>query len=120
MSGAFEDALVTGYEPLIATMTNDPKDRHVLAAAVQAGADAVVTFNTGDFPSSSTQPLEVEAVHPDQFLLNQLDLDPHRVPQVLQQQVAGNRRAPTTVKDLCDWLERHQLPQFAGELHQRQ
>ena len=34
--GAFlrrSDALVTGYEPLIPTLTNDPKDRHVLAVA---------------------------------------------------------------------------------------
>lgn len=35
MAGAFPDSLVTGYGKLISAMTNDPKDRHVLAAAVR-------------------------------------------------------------------------------------
>ena len=34
----FGDSWVTGYEPLIDRMTNDPGDRHVLAAAVKCGA----------------------------------------------------------------------------------
>jgi predicted nucleic acid-binding protein len=48
MNGAFPDALVTGYEALIGDMTNDPKDRHVLAAAVRSGAEALVTENLRD------------------------------------------------------------------------
>lgn len=40
MEAAFEDAKVTGYEPLVDSMTNDKKDRHVLAAAVRCGAQA--------------------------------------------------------------------------------
>jgi predicted nucleic acid-binding protein len=43
MRTAFDDAEVVSYEPLIATMTCDHKDRHVLAAAVCAGADTLVT-----------------------------------------------------------------------------
>jgi hypothetical protein len=38
MNAAFGDALVTGYDSLVAQMGNDPKDRHVPAAAVAAGA----------------------------------------------------------------------------------
>lgn len=45
MRGAFPDAMVTGYEALISAMTNDEKDRHVLAAAVKGGAEVVVTAN---------------------------------------------------------------------------
>jgi len=41
----FGDAWVTGYEPLVAHMANDEKDRHVLAAAVSCGAPIIVTFN---------------------------------------------------------------------------
>ena len=43
MNGAFPDAAVTGYEALITDMTNDPKDRHVLASAVRGGAEVLVT-----------------------------------------------------------------------------
>lgn len=35
METAFEDARVNGYECLVDSMTSDPKDRHVLAAAVR-------------------------------------------------------------------------------------
>ncbi|MDI5939670.1 PIN domain-containing protein [Micromonospora sp. PTRAS2] len=50
MREAFPDAMVGGYESLIDGMTNDPKDRHVLAAAVRANAEVLVTFNIADFP----------------------------------------------------------------------
>ena len=43
MERLFPEAEVTGYEPLIPAMQNDEKDRHVLAAAVRAGASLVVT-----------------------------------------------------------------------------
>src|SRR5271166_4581634 len=47
------DCLVTGYEALISTLSlPDPDDRHVLAAAVHAGAGYIVTFNLDDFPAS--------------------------------------------------------------------
>jgi hypothetical protein len=45
-------------------MTNDPKDRHVPAAAVRANAEVIVTFNTGDRPEHALKDYEVTAVHP--------------------------------------------------------
>ena len=45
----FPEADVTGYEPLIAGLLNRAKDRHVVAAAVKAGAQVIVTANLGDF-----------------------------------------------------------------------
>src|SRR5450631_3346720 len=42
MNEAVRDCLVAGYEGLIDSMTlPDPDDRHVLAAAVRAGADVI-------------------------------------------------------------------------------
>jgi predicted nucleic acid-binding protein len=34
-----------GFEPLIDAMTNDPGDRHVLAAAVRSQSELIVTYN---------------------------------------------------------------------------
>ncbi|MET3637067.1 PIN domain-containing protein [Curtobacterium oceanosedimentum] len=76
MQRFFPDATVTGYEALTAATTCDPKDRHVLAAAVRAKADVLVTFDVRDFPEASIAPFDVEVVHPDDFLLDQLDLFP--------------------------------------------
>jgi hypothetical protein len=56
MQGAFPDAEVEGYEHLIDGMTNDEKDRHVLAAAVRGNVEVLVTFNIEDFPKSVLKP----------------------------------------------------------------
>src|SRR5215467_10983832 len=76
MNEAFPDAQVVGYEALIAQMTNHPKDRHDLAAAVRGGAEILVTENLRDFPDDAVSPFAVEVVSQDTFLLDQLDLAP--------------------------------------------
>ena len=69
------DALVTGYEALIPSLSlPDAKDRHVLAAAIQGKAGLIVTNNLRDFPAESLQEFEIEAQSPDEFVLNLLDL----------------------------------------------
>jgi len=37
-------------------------------------AEVVVTFNLDDFPERSLKPFDLTAIHPDDFLLDQLDL----------------------------------------------
>ena len=76
MAAAFPDAEVGGYRSLIDGLSCDPKDRHVLAAAVRADAAAIVTFNVADFPAPSVDPFEIDIIRPDTFLLDQLDLAP--------------------------------------------
>jgi hypothetical protein len=53
MAAYFPDARETSYEKLISSMTNHPKDRHVLAAAVAGRADVLVTENLKDFPPAA-------------------------------------------------------------------
>jgi predicted nucleic acid-binding protein len=71
----FPEAWVEGFEPLIGAVTNDPKDRHVLAAAVRAHADLIVTYNRRHFPSASLQTWEIEVQGPSTFLRGLYDLD---------------------------------------------
>lgn len=111
----FEDAEVEGYAPLIATMTNDDKDRHVLAAAVRANAAAIVTSNLSDFPEDSTEPYRIDVISPDAFLIDQLDLSPGLVMRTLEEQAASHRRSPFTVPELLSVLDRAGLPHFAAE-----
>ena len=69
MDVAIPDALITYYESLIDGVTlPDPKDCHVLAAAIKCGAQMIVTANLKDFPQGYLAPYGIEAVHPDQFI----------------------------------------------------
>lgn len=64
------DPLVRGFEKLIPTLSlPDPDDRHVLAAAIQANADAIVTKNLRHFPTAALAPYGIEAMHPHDFVL---------------------------------------------------
>src|ERR1700712_3135779 len=74
MASAFPHATVTGFEHLVPVMSTDPKDRHVAAAAVRGGAALIVTANTRDFPPEAMARYDIEVVHPDDFLQDQLDL----------------------------------------------
>lgn len=65
-----------GYEYLIPTIElPDQDNRHVVAAAIQARADAIVTFNLKDFPANVLAKYNLEAIHPDDFILYQFDLN---------------------------------------------
>lgn len=111
MVAAFPEAMVTGYRPLTDSMTCESKDRHVLAGAVRSGAEALVTANLKDFPLKSTAPYDVEVVHPDTFLLEQLDLHGKETLQVIRETAARRNRPPNTERDILSAL-RSTVPQF--------
>lgn len=92
------------YEKLVDQMENDPKDRHVLAAAVSEGAQIIVTNNIKDFPASALDRYNIEAKIPDEFLLDQFSLDPDFVTQVLHDQAAALKRPPKTFDDILSAL----------------
>lgn len=116
MRAVFPDAMVDGYEPLIEGMTCDPKDRHVLAAAVRANAEVLVTFNLKDFPDSCVEGYEIEIVHPDDFLLDQLDLYPKLVVDSLVRLTTLYKTPQVTMEDLLEMLIRSGVPNFVDEV----
>lgn len=116
MRAAFPDAMVDGYEELIDGMTCDEKDRHVLAAAVRANAEVLVTFNVRDFPSGSVDAYDIEIVHPDVFLLDQLDLYPRLTLDTVRRLVEIYDAPPVSVNELLEMLDRSGVPRFVEEI----
>ncbi len=77
MTDAYPEAEVTGYDELLSSLSNmpDPKDRHVLASAIEVGASTIVTDNLKDFPPDLLRPHHIETRSADQFVADTLDLE---------------------------------------------
>jgi hypothetical protein len=109
MREAFDDALVTGWEELQSGIRlPDQDDRHVVAA-IRGGADGIITANVKDFPATVLKPLGLEAVRPDDFLLDQLDLTPPTILQVILEKppTPGDHRAPRQTWPPCSAGQAH-------------
>jgi predicted nucleic acid-binding protein len=121
MLAAVPDCLVTGWEPLVASLElPDPDDRHVLAAAIRCHAQVIVTYNVDDFPEPALEPFDIAAQHPDDFVAHLVELAPAVVIDVLGEQVRVLRDPPTTVAELIDALrERHALIRTATMLEEQ-
>jgi predicted nucleic acid-binding protein len=117
MVAYFPDAMVNGYEELIGSMTNDPKDRHVLAAAVAGQADILVTENLKDFPPASVGAFGITVADQDDFLSGLLEIYPDAVLDALRRQASRYRREPRTPIALLNVLASpgQGCPEFARQ-----
>ena len=113
MERAFPEALVEPPPGLADQLGCDPGDRHVLAAAIAAKAELIVTLNVRHFPAEVLEPLGIEAVTPDQFLCNLLDLAPGAIHECLETIAARQRNPARTAQALLQILSR-QAPTFAS------
>lgn len=117
MNAHVRDCLVTGYEWLIPELhLPDPDDRHVLAAAIHAGAGVIVTANLADFPSDALRPHGIEAQHPDNFILGLLGVDPHGVCEAARRQRESLKNPPLSVEAYLASLERQGIGQTVAAL----
>lgn len=106
----FSDAWIGGYEALIPHVTNDEKDRHVLAAAVHGQVPLIVTFNLRHFRRDHLEPWGIRALHPQSFLIELLRHEESMVVARLEQQAADRRR---TLRELLHIL-RATVPDFVA------
>jgi predicted nucleic acid-binding protein len=117
MMHAIADCMVSGYESLIPSLElPDADDRHVLAAAIRAHAQTIVTFNLRDFPAATLATYDVEARHPDDFVLDQIDLAPARVIEAVVAQAHALRNPPQSVDDILERLAACGCPQSVAKI----
>ncbi len=112
----FPDAMVEVPEFLIAGMKNDPGDRHVVAAAIVAKAEVIVTANLKHFPIEALVDYGIEAWHPDDFLVYLDEQNPGTMIQVILQQ-SQDLKFPVTILESLDKLEKNnRIPKFARSI----
>ena len=106
MRTAFDDACVTGWEPLDGTFgLPDPDDEHVLAAAVVGGAGAIVTENLKDLRVAATPP-SIHVLTPAEFASDTVAVDPTRALQAVTAVSARVTRPQMEVDTILVELER--------------
>lgn len=114
---AFPEALVEGSEILIPVLTNDEKDRHVLATAIKGQAQLIVTANLKHFKEADLTPWKIKAQHPQSYLLTLFEHSPERVTDCLRK-IADDRSAKgrdTTAEKVLSNLQKT-VPLFAKEV----
>jgi len=104
------NSLVSNYEKHMSQLTlPDVDDRHVLAAAIECEADAVVTWNLADFPKSVVGSHDIEVWTPDELLMNLLLENQDPVIQVMREHRASLKSPPKSAEDYLDTLIQQRL-----------
>lgn len=99
----FPEATVTDYAHLIEQCKNDPEDRHVLAAAIKAKSEAIVTFDTKHFRPAWLDPWGIVASHPAEFLKSLYDIDSATVTAALNDMAVSSCRSLSELLGRLAW-----------------
>jgi predicted nucleic acid-binding protein len=106
-----------GWKALAPSLTlPDPNDVHVLAAAIAGHADCIVTTNLKDFPASVLEVFGLVALHPDDFIVAQLDLDLYPALGAFKAMRARKRNPAYTAEEFAAAMERNGLVATAERL----
>lgn len=103
---AFPDALVATELPESTVLDPvDAKDRHVVVTAMVAKADAIVTFNITDFAAPHlSENLQIEVIHPDDFVMDLVDLSEKRAVAAFRELRARKKNPPLSIAELIQRL----------------
>jgi predicted nucleic acid-binding protein len=111
------DCPVENYESLIETLTlPDKEDRHVLAAAIHAKADVILTFNLKDFPAKNLADYGIEAIHPDKFIVSLIDADAEKVCLAAERQRLSLKNPPKNRDEFLQILRQQNLTESCEKL----
>ena len=77
-----------------------------------------MTYNLKDFPAETLAKFDIEAQHPDDFLLSLFDLAPGQVCAAIKRQRESLRNPPKTAEEILATLESQGLPQAVARLRE--
>lgn len=117
MRAAFPDSVVSGYEQFIdGIVLPDVDDRHIVAAAMRAHCDVILTENSKDFPEDELANYDIEAQHPDVFLIHHYTLEPQKTIHVIREHILDMNKPPVDFAEYLDRLRNNGAAGFAEQL----
>lgn len=115
---AFPDALVMNYESLVPNLTlPDPDDCHVLAAAIKANANLIVSNNIKDFPQEYLLTFGLSVKTADDFLTDIIDLNHEVSIRAFREMVLYKKNPTLDEYQVLDQLRKCMLTDTADYLH---
>ncbi len=115
---AFPDAHVDNYEPLIHSLElPDENDRHVLAAAIKAEANIIITNNITDFPKDYLARFGLTAKTADDFITDTIDLNNDLALEAFRALVLNRTNPNLDEFEILDRLRNNGLKESADYLH---
>jgi predicted nucleic acid-binding protein len=117
MDRSVMDCMIKGYEHLIPAISlPDRDDRHIVAAAIHAKADTIVTLNLKDFPEAELSKYNLDAIHPDEFISRQFELNASSVVIAAQRCHGRLKNPPKSAEEYLDALLTQSLPKTVAAL----
>jgi predicted nucleic acid-binding protein len=121
MNVAVPTATVKAYEAFIPSIVlPDADDRHVVAAAVAAGASVIVTWNVRDFPAAELRKHRLRKLTPDIFLTRLYDQIPDAMIAAVARARRNLRQSKVSAEDFVAALRRQKLVRFTSKIESRQ
>jgi hypothetical protein len=109
--------LITGYEPLLPTLSlPDPGDLHVLAAAIQGQAEVIVTLNLRDFPKNDLARYGLQAQSPDDFIADLIQTEAQAVFTAIRKLRSRLKNPPRSAQEYLGTLRQQPLPKTVAHL----
>ncbi|MCR8493013.1 PIN domain-containing protein [Brucella anthropi] len=117
MNGALPSASIAGYEKHIqAVRLPDPDDRHVAAAAIEAGASTIITWNLRDFPIGELRKHGLARQTPDAFLTALYEQVPERLTSSLANARRNLSRSRVSASDFIGILRDQRLTKLTAQI----
>lgn len=125
MDRALPDAQVTGHKHLIEDLSlPDPDDNHVLAAAIHAETDYIITFNLEDnledFPDAKLRTHGVKAIHPDVLMSMLMSSSKEKLLKVVKRHRTSLRKPPLDREEYLEVLKATGLEKTVEKLEAHQ
>lgn len=96
----------------------DRDDIHVLAAAVDGGADELLTLNLKDFPTNALSAEGIVRRHPDEFLLEGFHADREAMDRIVEEVLARAAAHGIDTSNRRAILKRARLPRLGKAMDQ--